>query len=131
MIGLVLVSQVNTQSLYYLNVPAHLTERSLTQTNVLAGGLELHSVHLTNTRRRPQWNYAQFKSLVETETGELSADEDVRQLKKMKCACTFKKLFVNTREPGFTDLMIGKITRDPRRMGFIQVLRNKSLQTFM
>jgi hypothetical protein len=44
------------------------------------------------------WSYSHFKSLVETASGELSPDEDVTQVKKMQCSCTFKKIFVNTIE---------------------------------
>lgn len=55
------------------------------------------------------WTYDHFKSFVENTQGELAPDEDVSQVKKMQCSCTFKKLFVNTIENGFTDLMIGKI----------------------
>ena len=62
--------------------------------------------------------YSDFKSLVEQPASELSSDKDVSELKKMKCACSFKKLFVNTVEEGFTDLMIGKI-----KPGIFSVIR--------
>lgn len=56
------------------------------------------------------FTYSHFKSLVETSSvSEMSTDSDVSQLKQMKCSCSFKKLFVNTIEKDFTDLMIGKI----------------------
>jgi hypothetical protein len=53
-----------------------------------------------------------FKRLVETrnsESGSLNSGQtDIKTINKMSCACTFKKLFVNTIEAGLPNLNIGK-----------------------
>lgn len=115
--GLLILGLTVSQGHVFLQVPAGIQNKLKNRERFWHPRIEAmvtQSRYLSADNVLGEWNYGHFKSLVETSQTTLNADEDVSKLKKMQCSCTFKKLFVNTLEKGFTDLMIGKFK--PRRL---------------
>jgi hypothetical protein len=121
-----LIMMTMAGDLVFLQVPEIVQRRLKSKTHasfprITALASQSHYLRSLGEEPADLWNYDHFKSLVENNQGELTPDEDVSQVKKMQCSCTFKKLFVNTIESGFTDLMIGKIK--PRSNGLIREVK--------